>query len=104
MKLWEASLNKQSPRYADWLHILGTDRVTLLSPKTAKTQLGEEACEVYLLDWQDMDEEQSRRLLDFLAKKFGVEASAIEKDLDATGHFPIREADVTIFYSMRAFL
>jgi len=104
MELWWASLNQSSPRYRDWFSILGTDKVPLLSPHTGKTKLGEEEANVYLLDWQHLDQEQSDRLLAFLANKFAVDASVIESDLDETGHFPIREADVTVFYSMRAFL
>ena len=104
MELWWASLNHSSPRYKDWFTILGTDKVQLLTPKTGKTKLGEEESAVYLLDWQHLDEGQSERLLDFLAKKFGADKSAIQYDLDKTGHFPISESDVTVFYSIRAFL
>lgn len=104
MELWEAKLNGSSPRYADWKAILGTDKVPLLSPQTAETKLGEETCAVYLMDWQNLDEEASNRLLDFLAKKFNADREVIAADLDETGYFPIREADVTVFYDMRAFL
>jgi len=103
-ELWWASLNHSSPRYADWFAILGQDRVPLLSPWTAKAKLGEETCEVYALDWQNLEGDASQRLLEFIAKKFGVGTEVIEADLDRDGHFPIREQDVTIFYDIRAFL
>ncbi len=103
-KLWWASLNSSSPRYADWKAILGTDSVPLLSPGSAEAQLGEETCEVYALDWQNLDGEQSQRLIDFLSKKFSADPKEIESDLDRDGHMPIRAADVTVCYDMRAFL
>lgn len=103
-KLWWASLSQQSPRYAEWHRILGSDEVPLLSPFPAEAVLGEEMTNVYALDWQNLDGEASQRLLEFLANKFGVETKVIEADLDRDGHFPIREQDVTVCYSMRAFL
>lgn len=103
-ELWWASLNKESPRYADWFKILGTDHVPLLSPWAAKANLGGETTEVYALDWQNLDGDASQRLLEFVANKFGVGTEVIEADLDRDGHFPIREQDVTVFYDMRAFL
>lgn len=104
MELWEAKLNGSSPRYKDWLSILGAEKVPLLSPQTARALFGAETCAVYLLDWQHLDEEASNRLLDFLAKKFNADKSVIEADLNETGHFPIRESDVIVFYDVRAFL
>ena len=103
-ELWWASLNQQSPRYRDWYGILEDDRVPLLSPFSASAKLGEEICEVYALDWQNLDEAQSTRLLDFLAHKFNASQDEIAKDLDRDGHMPIRAADVTVCYDMRAFL
>jgi hypothetical protein len=103
-ELWWASLNKQSPRYAEWLKILETDRVSLLSPWPAQAKLGDETTDVYALDWQDLDGEQSQRLLEVVAAKFGVETKEVEADLDRDGHFPIRAQDVTVFYDVRAFL
>jgi hypothetical protein len=103
-ELWWASLNQQSPRYADWLKILGDDRVPLLSPWSAQAKLGDETTEVYALDWQNLDGDASQRLLEFVAAKFCVATEEIEKDLDRDGHFPIRAQDVTVFYDVRAFL
>ena len=103
-ELWWASLDKSSPRYADWRAILGTDKVSLVSPWSAQAKLGDETCEVYLLDWQDLDGEASQRLLDFLAAKFCVETKVIEEDLDKDGHFPIRATDVYVCFDMRAFI
>lgn len=103
-ELWWASLNESSPRYADWFQILGTNRIPLLSCWSAEAKLGEETCEVYGLDWQALDQEQSDRLLGFLSKKFNADPKEIEGDLDRDGYMPIRASDVTVCYDLRAFL
>jgi hypothetical protein len=103
-EMWSATLNPASPRYADWKAILDSDHVTLLSPMPGKTKLGDEECEVYLLDWQDLDEEASLRLLNFVAKKFNASVDEISADLDRDGHFPIRASDVIVSMSLRMFL
>jgi len=103
-ELWWARLDSNSPRYADWKRILGTDKVPLLSPGSGQTKLGEETAEVYLLNWPGLDTEQQSRLLDFLAKKFDSPIEPIKADLDRDGHFPIRAADVSVAFDMRAFL
>jgi hypothetical protein len=102
--LWHATLNPASPRYKDWLEILGTDRVELLHPKTIQTKLGEEEAEVYVLDWLNLEGEASQRLLDFLARKFNAEKAVIEKNLDEDGVFPIRAQDVIVSFDLRAFM
>jgi len=99
-----ASLDKTSPRYADWFHILGTDRVPLRSPGSGQSKLGEETAEVYLLDWPNLDEQQKSRLLSLLAKKFSADPKEIQADLDRDGHFPIRAADVYVCFDIRAFI
>jgi len=103
-ELWYASLDKSSPRYADWFHVLGTDRVPLRSPSSGRSKLGEETAEVYLLDWPNLDKQQKSRLLGFLAKKFSADQKEIQADLDRDGHFPIRAADVYVCFDMRAFI
>jgi len=104
-ELWHATLDSKSPRYEDWKRILGTDRVPLMRPFSTHADLGpEKDVEIYLLDWQQLDEEQSSRLLAFLAQKFNVLEQEIENDLDCDGHFPIRAADVFVTFDMRIFL
>jgi hypothetical protein len=102
--LWHATLNPASPRYKDWLDILGQDRVELLHPRSFEANLGEETCEVYLLDWLNLDGEASERLLAFIANKFGAEKEVIEKNLNDDGYFPIRAADVIVSFDLRAFM
>jgi len=103
-ELWTATLDSSSPRYADWRKILGSDKVPLVSPASVQAKLGDETCEVYLLDWQGLNGVASQRLLKFLAAKFCVEMKVIEEDLDRDGHFPIRATDVFVSFSLAAFI
>lgn len=68
--LWSATLDPDSPRYAQWKEILGSEIVPLKSPSLFKTKLGDEEDGVYALD----------------LKQF------------------IRESDVIVAFSLRAFL
>jgi hypothetical protein len=102
--LWSATLVPSSPRYADWKAILGSDSVPLLAPQCSKAQLGDEETEVFLLDWQNLDGEQSDRLVNFISEKFGTAQAEVWEQLDHDNYFPIRAADVSVSYSMRAFL
>jgi hypothetical protein len=104
-KLWWAKLNTSSPRYREWYGILDSDDVPLIQPQSTLADLGpEKDVEIYALDWQNLDEGQSERLLTCLSRKFGADSEVIQHDLDRDGHLPIRAADVTVFYDARAFL
>ncbi len=102
--LFTAVLNSQSPRYSDWRHVLGHDSVPIKSPQVAKANLGDELdVEVYQLDIEALSPEQRDRLVNFVALKFGVAPVKVEEQLESIG-FPIRAVDVTVGYSMRAFM
>jgi hypothetical protein len=102
-ELWWARLNQSSPRYADWLHCLGSDKVPLKSPGSGQTQLGGERADVHLLDWPALEESAKERLMAFLAKKFQADPKEVRAELDKNG-MPIRAEDVTVVFDMRAFL
>lgn len=104
-KLWWATLNPRSPRYQEWVRILGMENaeVPLDSPREFTAQLGEEKVGVYRLKVTALSNEQVARLVGFLALKFDASAEEIMKDLSASG-MPIRAADVIVSYSIRAFL
>lgn len=102
-KLWWAKLNSHSPRYQDWLRILGSDEVPLKSPGSSQTRLGEESDEVHLLDWENLSEPVKERLVAFLATKFKALNTEVRAELEKNG-MPIRASDVTVFYDVRAFL
>jgi len=105
-RLWTATLNRSSPRYATWSRILGSDEVPLRSPRSQMAILGEaeEHAEVYLLDALHLAPGQRERLEAWIAKKYGVSIAEARAETEAKGHFPIRAEDVDVAYDMRAFV
>lgn len=102
--LWEATLDPNSPRYNDWKQILESEKVPIKSPAAFECKLGEnETDQVYALDIPKLDDGQFRRLVEFIQKKFGVTETEVEAELFRRG-FPIRDSDVIVAFSMRAFL
>lgn len=102
-ELWSATLDPNSPRYEDWKEILGSEIVPLKSPSAFRTKLGDDPDEVYALDLKAFTAQQTDRLVSFVRKKFGAEDDEVREQLHVNG-FPIREADVIVAFSLRAFL
>lgn len=105
-RLWWAHLNPRSARYATWREILGSDDVPLKKPSAVRCDLGHpvaETVDCYELDLAVMTEEQKGRLVDWCAAKFGASAAEIRAEIERSG-YPIREADVMVAFSMRAFM
>jgi hypothetical protein len=102
-KLWSATLLSTSPRYQDWKQILGSDEVPITNPKPFATQLGPDLADVYTLDMDRLSRDQYSRLLDFVVERFGTKGREARQILDSDG-FPIRAADVSVSYDLRAFL
>ena len=104
-RLWKAVLNPSSPRYPEWKKIFKeSDDIPLVAPCSFEASLGGETDKVYLLDWSNIADEESDLLLNYFAVKFSDTVDAVQKWIDADGHFPIRESDVTIVYELRAFI
>jgi hypothetical protein len=102
-KLWMAHLVKDSPRYREWLHILGSDEVPITNPRPMAAQLGPELTEVYKLDLDRFERNQMQRLTDFVMQRFQQPLREVRGTLESEG-FPIRACDVTVSYELRAFL
>jgi hypothetical protein len=103
-KLWSATLCSSSPRYQDWKRILGSDEAPIINPKPFATNLGPEMLvEVYSLDVARLSFDQHARLVDFIVERFGVKGREVVRGLESDG-FPIRAADVSVSYDLRAFL
>lgn len=103
-RLWCAYLRGGSPRYEEWRAILGGDEVELADPYERRATLEKPDVPVYLLSVKRLSEEQRRRLARFVAEKCGVREEEVRGQFEANGHFPIREEDVTLVFSMRAFV
>jgi hypothetical protein len=102
-KLWTATLLTSSPRYQDWHAILGSDEVPITNPKPFAVQLGPELTEGYSLDLARLDRMQVQRLLAFIVDRFGTKPREAQRVLESDG-FPVRAADVTVCFELRAFL
>lgn len=103
-QMWKATLNPSSPRYLEWRKIFESDDVPLISPLTFSAKLGTQSDFVHLLDWHNIVGDESDRLLKYFSDKFHVPEDDLLREFDSTGHIPIRQSDVIISYSLRAFI
>jgi hypothetical protein len=102
--LYTASLNRLSPRYKTWLDILGSEEVPLSSASSFPADLAtERRVEVYRLNMSKLTTEQRCRLVEWIQRNFGDSPTEIEHELNTNG-VPIRAADVTVAFSVRAFI
>src|SRR5215467_3557480 len=99
--LWMATLNSESPRYAEWRLILGGDDVPLYSPADFTALFGKESVRVYRLNVDMLHKEQLDRLINHVAEKFRVYPHEVREAIKKDG-FPIRWEDVIVAFSMRA--
>lgn len=102
-ELWSATLDPNSPRYHHWKEILGSEKVPITSPRAFKTKLGDEEDEVYSLNLRALTPEAFDRLVAFVRENFRAKEDEVRHELLTNG-FPIRDADVIVAFSLRAFL
>jgi hypothetical protein len=102
-RLYTATLVRTSPRYQDWNDILRSNEVPIESPKSCEANLGGQTERVYKVDLDRLEKAQLERLLTWVADRFGCKRSAAFAELESNG-FPIREADVTVSFDLRAFI
>jgi hypothetical protein len=104
MSLYHVILNSSSPRFDAWQKIFDGEEIPLQSCWSGPTDLGpEKGVRVYVLDIPRLTAGQRDRLVQWTAEKFGVAPVLIEEQLDSIG-FPIRECDVIVAFSLRAFI
>ncbi len=100
-RMWSATLDPTSPRYADWRKILGDfDNVPLVD---ANRRQAEPIGEHYLVDVDALTPDQKARLIAWVAEKFEATPAAVEAEIIQRG-FPIRAGDVIVSFSMRGFM
>lgn len=104
-QLWTAHLNPDSPRFEIWRQILAGDSVPLASPRTWRANFGdaETNVSIFKLDVAALTVEQRARLVNWIAESFGESPTRANQEIDAVG-FPIREVDVIVGFSLRAFI
>jgi hypothetical protein len=102
--LWTSTLNPQGPNYEDWLKILGTGAVPLISPRWRLAEVaGEKNVPIFLLNIRGLTLSQRARMVNSLAQRYNLSISEVETEIAKTG-IPIRTADVIVSYSTRAFV
>jgi hypothetical protein len=95
---WEARLRPTGPNYVEWKRILGdlADQIPLISPLPMKAVLGDEPVEIYLIDWNNLDQDSSNHLIDIVMKQMGLSEALAMQYLEIRGSYPIRAVDVDI--------
>lgn len=101
--LWSATLDPHSPRYEQWKEILGSEIVPLKHPGAFNCKLGDDKEEVYALDLKAFTPQAIDRLVAFVCQKFKAEEDEVRNELKVNG-FPIRDEDVIVAFSLRAFI
>lgn len=94
-----AIISDRSPRRAEWLEVFGSDEVPIInivSPNKANV-LGE-IRDVYMLDLDQMTDDQIDRLKKHLSTKFKIPMDEVERDLPQVG-VPILAEDVIVSVS-----
>jgi hypothetical protein len=90
------TISDRSPRHAQWLAVLGTDRVPVLSPLSHLALLpGRGPSRVFLVALDQLTAGQRERLLDFLCARFDVPRDEGEREMAAHG-VPILDEDVIV--------
>ncbi len=102
-ELWWATLNERSERYSIWRHVLGSDKVPLASPASARASLAGVETEVYPLDLKALKPDQIVRLQTWVSERFKVSMDEAAGELLQNG-FPIRAEDVIVAFDLRAFI
>lgn len=98
-----ATIREGSPRYQEWLEVMGTNTIPLKSPIPRLTRLpGIGEVHVLVIDLALLTEGQRARMIKHLAAKFGIDEQEIASSLDHGG-VPILDEDVivTIFNPQR---
>jgi hypothetical protein len=97
------TLNKQSPRYGDWMKVFGCATVEVTAALPRILDIRGERREAFLVNLKALDDGQRRRLVEHLAGKFGAEAAEVEQEIDAVG-LPILTEDTTWSMDLRWFV
>src|SRR5689334_21490583 len=93
-----AVISQISPRYEDWMYILGSPEAPIVSPCTVMaTAPGLPAPKAfYRLDVTRLTVDQRSRLIERISEKWHLKPSEVEKDISSEHGIPILADDVTL--------
>ena len=95
-KNFTATISEKSERAEMWLSILGARTIPIRSPIPTKANLpGKPGASIYEMDIESLTGEQREKLIDHLAKRFGVPRAEVAHDLDEIG-CPILAEDIIV--------
>jgi hypothetical protein len=103
--MFTATILKSSPRYRDWIEVLGTDQVPVESPLPHVGHfpvIGEKQC--YAVAVKKLSTMQIDNLVAHMAKRFEVREDEVLADLLGDHGLPILAEDVSVLISLAAFL
>lgn len=104
-RLWNATLVRSSPRYEDWLKCIGIGDVPLKSCLEKNGNFpghGVRAC--YEIDVTKLAPEQIDRFVAHFAEKFKCTPEEVRREILGEHGIPIWTEDVSIAFSLRAFV
>lgn len=87
MEDFTATLRPGTPRYQEWLNVLGSNEIILKSPLPALGNFpGIDGPALYYeLDLNELTDEQRERLINHLSEKFEVPRGEVAAELDTIG-------------------
>lgn len=95
-KDFKAIIREGTPRYQEWIDVLGSNEMFLKSfMPTWASAPGIEAGLFFQMDLALLTAEQRERLIKHIATKFGVDQQEVAAKLDQVG-CPVLDQDVTI--------
>jgi hypothetical protein len=100
---WKTTARVSNPeRKIFWESVFSNDRVPIVSfvPQMAVLPGFNEPQKIYMLDLKAITDECRQRLVQAIAKKFGIPASEVARDLDSHG-VPILASDVSVMSTDR---
>lgn len=103
--MFTATLLKSSPRYRDWIEVLGTDKVLVESPIPHAglfPKLGERQC--YEVSVKKLSTMQLDNLVAHIAKRFEIPEPEVLSELLGEHGLPILAEDVSVPIPISAFL
>ena len=103
---WQITARVSNPeRIAFWESIFGRDEVPITSfiPQYAVLPGFGEPQPIYMLDLKAITDEHRQKLVQAIAKKFGLPASEVARDLDNQG-VPILASDVCVISTDKALI
>jgi hypothetical protein len=92
---FKAIINEKSTRYQEWLAIMGTNEIPLLTPIPQMVALPSGVAPCLWIDIAALTYEQKERMVKHLATKFSIPEQEVAHDLDGVG-CPILDEEVTV--------